>query len=172
MRRLLVSVACCMCAISANAISSRDTDARMDAYFAIWSNNASVTREAVDALYARQVDYYGRSMSRANVYHNKQYLIRLWPDREYRVEPGSVSKTCDAAADRCQVTAILDWKAANSVRAVGTQGATTLVLGLSRENGVLKIDRESGVPVARSTCRLGSESWRCSAFRLPALPGH
>ncbi len=140
-------------------------DTAMDRYFSIWANNARITPETVDRLYAGRVVYYGKSMTSAQVFRDKQAYIRQWPQRRYAVIPGSVSKTCDAGRSRCQVSAILSWEKAGRGGARGERGANTIRLTLVREGGALKIARESGTPVVRSSCRGGDQGWRCSAYR-------
>jgi hypothetical protein len=158
------------------AASTPEIDARTNAYFAIWANDATVTPQAVEKFYATRVDYYGQSLSREEVYRNKLYLIGLWPHRTYRVEPGSVLTSCDAGKSRCQITAVLDYQSVNPARLIGTQGATTVSLSLVRQDGLLKIERESGVPLKRSTCTLRApdwtqlSNWHCSAYQFPPLP--
>ncbi len=140
-------------------------DMAMDRYFSIWANDARITPETVDRLYASHVVYYGKAMTPAQVLRDKQAYIRQWPQRRYAVIPGSVSKTCDADRSRCQVSAILSWEKAGRGGARGERGANTIRLTLVREGGALKIARESGEPVVRSSCRAGDQGWRCSAYR-------
>ena len=139
-------------------------DARMDSYFAIWADNSRVTPEAVNDLYASHVIYYGKAMTPAQVYRDKLNYIRRWPDRRYRVVPGSVSKSCAPGQDRCRISAILSWDKADA-SGRGSKGANTITLNLVREDGILRIARESGTPVASSACRDAGGRWRCSAYR-------
>ena len=122
-------------------------DAHMDAYLAIWSRNAAVTPATVARLYARRVEYYGRAMSAEAVYRDKLAFVRRWPVRRYAAVPGTVTNDCGAAADRCRVTALLRWSRGDS-GGHGGAGTNTVRLDLAREDGTLKIVRESGEPVA------------------------
>ncbi len=145
------------------AAEAANPDAQMDRYFAIWSDNAKITPDTVDQLYARRVIYYGKSMSAAAVYRDKLNFIRRWPDRRYGVVPGSVSKTCQAAT--CKIYAVLSWQKTDPRTRQGSKGANTIVLTLRRENGLLKIARESGTPVAESSCRSAGRRFVCSSYR-------
>ena len=176
MLRFFVTLVFCLLLTDARAGLPGNTEAELQAYFALWASNETVTPKIVAQHYARRVDYYGQVLTQDGVYRNKKYLIGLWPYRKYSVQPGSVSKNCDLEQNTCQITVILNWQSINPSRLEGTQGATTVTLGLIREDGVLKIERESGVPLVRSVCKLlnpnwvDSSNWRCSAFGFPSLP--
>ncbi len=122
-------------------------DAHMDVYLAIWSQNASVSPATVARLYARRVDYYGHSMSTGAVYRDKLAFVRRWPVRRYAAVPGTVTNDCDDASNRCRVTALLRWSRADGAGR-GESGTNSVRLDLAREDGSLKIVRESGKPVS------------------------
>ena len=122
-------------------------DARMDGYLAIWSRNDAITPGTVARLYGRRVDYYGHGMSADAVYRDKLAFARTWPVRRYAAVPGTVSNDCTDAAERCRVGAVMRWSRAD--RAGHRQaGTNTVRLDLARQDGVLKIVRESGAPVS------------------------
>lgn len=137
-------------ALAAPACAARvDPDARMNAYFAIWADNGRVTPAAVGELYGRRVIYYGQAMTPSQVYRDKLAFVRRWPSRRYGVVPGSVNKVCDAADDRCRVKAVLRWERADATGRGAARGVARIVLDLVREDGTLRIVRESGVPLYR-----------------------
>ncbi len=127
-----------------------EADTLMNQYFAIWSDNARITPRTVDSLYAPRAVYYGRSMTPDEVYRDKVRLIQRWPDRRYRVVPGTVAKRCDTGMTRCGVSVVLSWQAANPSRRAATSGRAVINLALANENGILKIVRESQTRVPRS----------------------
>ena len=176
MLRSLVAVGLLLTSAEAWPASSPRTDAAAERYFAIWANNATVTPESVERYYAARVNYYGREMSPAEVYASKMYLVRSWPVRIYHVRPGSVITSCSEDKLRCETTLLLDWQSANPARHVGTQGETTFTLGCIEQGGRMKIERESGVPLATSTCQLlapdwhQKSNWTCSAYKFPPVP--
>ncbi len=131
--------------------SAAGDDGVVAQFFAIWDRNAAVTPEAVHALYAREVDYYGETLTADQVFANKQRFIRRWPDRRYAVVPGTVAKGCDPAQSRCHVSAVLAYHAQSATRGASAGGYTRVSLDLVRENGELKIARESGRRVTRSS---------------------
>lgn len=130
------------------ATSDGAVDARMNAYFETWADNASVTQAKVAQFYAERVDYYGHVMSRAGVLQAKLAIVRQWPIRRYRVVPGSVVRAC--AARFCTIDVVLNWEVANTAGRSGSVGATTVSLRLVMQDGAYKIAAESGVPLART----------------------
>ena len=152
------------------------TDAKWDSYFSVWANDVTATPEAVEKFYATRVNYYGREMTQAKVYQDKSYLIRRWPVRTCHVVPGSVSTSCSEDESRCQVTLVMDFQSENPALRTGVQGETAVSLSLIRQDAQMKIERENGVPLLRSSCKLVApdwrqkSDWRCAAFQFPSLP--
>ncbi len=134
--------------------SSSAEDAYWDSYFSVWANDATATPQAVEKFYANRVNYYGHEMTRAQVYQDKLYLIRRWPIRSYHVVPGSVGVSCSDDHNSCQVTVVMDFRSENPALGVGVQGETTVSLSLIRQDGQMKIEREYGVPLLRSSAAL------------------
>lgn len=155
--------------------SSSAEDAYWDSYFSVWANDATATPQAVEKFYANRVNYYGHEMTRVQVYQDKLYLIRRWPIRSYHVVPGSVGVACSDDHNSCQVTVVMDFRSENPALGVGVRGETTVSLSLIRQDGQMKIEREYGVPLLRSSCKLMSpdwrqtSNWRCSPVH-PATP--
>ena len=123
--------------------SADDGDGVMRQYFSIWSDNGRITPQAVRSLYGRRVDYYGRRMGQEEVYRDKINLTHRWPDRGYHPVPGTVIKHCDASQGRCGLSVVLTWTAANEARGATTHGRAIIQLALEKQDGVLKIVRES-----------------------------
>lgn len=175
MLRSLAAAAVLLCSACAWGASSRATDAQWEGYFNVWAKDATATPQAREQFYASRSNYYGHEMTPAEVYRDKLHLIRLWPMRSYHVAPGTVVTSCSQDHNRCAVTLVLDWQSANLTLGIGTQGATIVSLDLIRQGGQMKIGRESGVPLLRSTCKLAAPeghkaAWQCSAYRFPPLP--
>ena len=176
MLRSLAAAALSLGASCAWGASSPATDAQWERYFAVWAKDGTATPQVVEEFYASRVNYYGHEMTPAEVYQDKLHLIRLWPIRTYHVAPGTVVTRCSEDNNRCDTTLVLDWQSANPAHRIGAQGATTVSLALTRQGGQMKIERESGVPLVRSSCKLAAPDWRqgsnwqCSAYYFPPLP--
>lgn len=130
----------------------RDQEARpapdlVDQYLSIWSRNGAITPATVARLYGRRVDYYGHPMSAEAVYRDKLAFAETWPVRRYAAVPGTVTNDCTDAAPRCRVSAVMRWSRADRAGR-GSSGTNTVRLDLARQDGTLKILRESGEPVS------------------------
>ena len=175
MFRSLAATALSLASACAWAASTPTTDAQWQSYLSVWANDGTASPEAVERFYASRVNYYGREMTPGEVYRDKSYLIRQWPARTYRVVPGSVATSCSADKNSCEVTLVMDYRSANPVEGIGVEGETTVSLELIKQDGRMKIDRENGVSLMRSSCRLASpdwrqkSNWRCSAYRVPSI---
>jgi hypothetical protein len=146
MRRLFaVSVLALLATPATAAPASRA--AHMDEYLSIWANNGAITPATVARLYARRVDYYGHPMSAEAVYRDKLAFAETWPVRRYAAVPGTVSNDCTDAAPRCRVSAVMRWSRTDRAGR-GSSGINTVRLDLARQDGTLKILRESGEPVS------------------------
>lgn len=159
MRTASAALAICVASATASASDVAGTEARMNSYFRLWETNSGISRANVQNVYAHRVDYYGNGMSQEGVYQAKQSLARQWPNRKYSVVPGTITKSCQG--DRCRVDLVLSWKVSDAGSRRGTTGATTVSLVFVREDGELKIARETGTPVARSLCRNPGDGWDC-----------
>lgn len=134
-------------AVTAPALAgSAERDAHMDDYLTIWSHDGAITPATVDRLYAPHVIYYGRPMTSAAVYRDKLAFIRAWPRRGYEAVPGTVTNDCGGGADRCRVAALMRWSRADGAGRRRQSGTSSVRLDLERQDGALKIVRESGAP--------------------------
>ena len=145
--RPLLTIAMILMSTGLALAAPADRDRRMDGYLAVWSDNRNVTPAVVARLYARQVVYYGRPMSNAAVFLDKLAFVRQWPRRRYDVLPGSVSNDCAPSSDRCRVRAVLGWHRADASGRRVQSGTNSVSLALVRQDGLLKIARESGTPM-------------------------
>jgi len=159
------SIAILLISVAAAQSAPATYDGRMEEYLVIWADNANIRPAIVDRLYARSVLYYGRPMTQSAVLRDKLGFIRQWPFRSYQVRPGSVTNDCGVSAQRCRVSAVLRWSRADASGRHRQSGTNTVTLDLVREDGTLKIARESGVPVASSVCSGTGAGPRCSGFR-------
>ncbi|MDO9442655.1 MAG: hypothetical protein Q7T73_17345 [Beijerinckiaceae bacterium] len=116
---------------------------QVQAYVDVWSTDAGVTAQSVETFYAPRAVYYGKSMSRAQILADKRRYVRAWPERRYRMVPGSVRVRCDAPREICRATGVMEWsrRSASGRRVVG---ASRMDFTLTRSSGG-KIVRESAV---------------------------
>ena len=148
MRNLPVAAAILLgCATNALAqdagepLSAAVAQRRLEAYVQTWSTNAGVNAATVGNYYADHGVYYGKPMSRPQVLRDKLRYIAVWPERHYRIVPGTVSASCDHQRTLCRVSGIMQWdrRSRTGARSVGS---AKLSLTLSRASGG-KIVQES-----------------------------
>ncbi|MGO4909823.1 hypothetical protein ACEN2J_15980 [Pseudorhodobacter sp. W20_MBD10_FR17] len=113
-----------------------------------WSlpNEQALPRLA--AYYAPGVDFFGKSMSHAEVMADKKAFAKRWPIRDYLVEPGSVRMDC--SSEGCAIESTIAWVAASPQRGAKASGRSTWTLLLVASGGTLKIASEGGKTLKRN----------------------
>jgi hypothetical protein len=141
---MVAFAATCSGAISQEAyapLSAEAAQRRLETYVETWSSNREINPMNVGHYYADRVIYYGKPMSRQQVLHDKLKYIATWPERHYRIVPGTVSAVCDGQRAMCRVSGIMAWDR-RSITGKESVGRARLTLLLSRESGG-RIARES-----------------------------
>ena len=145
----LLALAALLLAAALPGPAAASDDAVLSEFFSIWDNNARVTPQTVNNLYAPHVVYYGRPMTVDQVYADKRAFVRRWPNRRYNVVPGTVDKTCNSTSTRCHVEVLLAYHAQSAARGASAGGYTRVSLDMVRQPGGMKIVRESGRRASR-----------------------
>ena len=114
---------------------------RLQAYVNTWSSNEEINPSSVDHYYADRVIYYGKPMSRQQILRDKLNYISVWPERHYRIVPGTVSAACDRGHTLCRVSGIMAWDRRSRTGRTSI-GSARLTLILSKGSGG-RIARES-----------------------------
>ena len=112
----------------------------IQAYFAMWAQDAGVTRATVERFYAPRALYYGHPFSRAQILADKLAYIRRWPQRSYREVPGSLTARCNADRSLCRVSVDMIWRR-TGVRV--SSGEAHMTFDFVPTDGARKIARES-----------------------------
>src|SRR5947209_4571143 len=124
-----------------SALTAAAAQRRLEAYVDTWSANNEINASNVAHYYADRVIYYGKPMSRGQVLRDKLNYIAVWPERHYRIVPGTVSADCDRGRTLCRVSGIMAWDR-HSTTGRTSIGRARLTLILSRDSGG-KIVQES-----------------------------
>lgn len=97
--------------------------------------------------YAPSVDFYGKTVSHAEVMADKKAFAKCWSIRDYLVEPGSVCVDC--SSEGCAIESTIAWAAASPQRGAKASGRSTWTLLLVASGGSLKIASEGGKTLKR-----------------------
>jgi hypothetical protein len=141
---VVLSFGCVTAALAQDArepLSAAVAQRRLEAYVQTWSTNPGVNAATVQNYYGDRVIYYGKPMSRPQVLGDKLRYIAVWPERHYRIVPGTVSAACDHQRTMCRVSGIMQWNRRSRAGARSV-GSARLSLTLSRASGG-KIVQES-----------------------------
>lgn len=115
--------------------------------FAAWSSSNPAALHALQDAYADQVMYYGKVMSAHDVLHDKQKFVERWPDRDYKIVPGTLSVNCDHSINRCLVVGLTQFTASN--RGKKSSGLARFSYSISLGDGLV-IELENGSVIKRS----------------------
>ena len=98
-----------------------------------------------ELIYADQVNYYGKTTSRAAVLKQKEAYLNRWPVRTYTLR-GNADIRCDQATGTYEFAGVVDWTASSPSISNGAvkSGAAIVRLGiLASLINSFKITRES-----------------------------
>lgn len=118
-------------------------------YLQLWSTSNSAALADVDQIYGREIRFYGRSVSRRELWNEKRRFTRRWPVRSYSHRAGTMRTDCDVAGKSCRVRAIIDWTAADPNRRASSRGSSSFELGIDFSGSQPLVRSESGQVVAR-----------------------
>src|SRR5262249_21057478 len=109
-----------------------------------WSETNAAGLAWLDTLYADEVDFYGNTISRAEVLTEKRLFTERWPERNYRIQPNSMNAVCGKDYYRpgmeCIVTGTVKWQTRSSTRNAIASGLAgfTYILGASGETFIIR----------------------------------
>lgn len=113
-----------------------------------WSLPNDLALPRIADYYAPNVEFYGNSMSRAEVLQEKLTFAERWPVRSYSVEPSSVKIQCGSYG--CTVDSVIIWQASSPTRGAEASGYSTWSLVLVPVDGGMLIASESGKTLKRN----------------------
>lgn len=112
-----------------------------------WSLPNEQALPRISGYYAAYVDFYGKTMTYAQVIEEKKTFAFRWPVRTYQVEPGTVRVDCTQQG--CVIDSVISWAAASPDRGANASGRSTWVLILTHTNVGLRITSENGKTFSR-----------------------
>ena len=113
-----------------------------------WSETNAAGFAWLDPLYADEVDFYGKLISRAEVLSEKRLFTERWPERTYRIQPSSMNAVCGKDYYRpsleCIVTGMVEWQTRSRARNATASGLAGFAYVLEASGGTFFIRGESG----------------------------
>lgn len=107
------------------------TAAIAERYLQNWSADDGSAIGNVPYVYGPSIRFYGRNYSQAELSAEKRRAVRLWPVRNYRHRPGSMSVVCNEATARCAARSIIEYRVANPSTGRTARGSAKFDLGVS-----------------------------------------
>ncbi len=99
--------------------------------------------------YASEVDYYGKRNTTQQVVEDQQNYATRWPERGFRLKPGTARIVCDKPNASCDLSGEIDFRAANPVKHKVSMGVATFHLRVRFTSAGPKIYFENGDVISR-----------------------
>ena len=140
-------------------LSARTSAFLVRLYSALSSPNVDAINFVSD-IYADNLQYYGKLLSRDQVLAQIVRLIERWPLRKYKTKEGSVSIQCDAKALVCAVKGTIEFDSRSPARNERSSGLATFeyTLSYASPTAVPKITVEGGAIIEQRKELLSSDS--------------
>lgn len=135
-------------------VAAAASDRERQTWYFIVATNAAWSAPMLDdvaaafgQVYADQVVYYGRALSRGDVFADKQRFIRRWPRRQYTPRAADAAVQCNG--DTCSVAGLVDWETWNTSTAAHARGSARYEYAVAWGANGPRITLETSVAVAR-----------------------
>jgi hypothetical protein len=110
-----------------------------------WSDTNAAALGGLAALYAAQVDYFGKRLSRDRVLANKRRFFERWPERTYKIQ--SSYEQCSAS--ECLVEGYVQWETRSPARKARASGLADFRFVLMPSGPAFVIRAEGGNVIQR-----------------------
>jgi DnaJ-domain-containing protein 1 len=112
----------------------------VNAVISKWSGTNPGGLAGFDALYAAEIDYFGKRLTRAAVLADKRRFAKRWPERIYKVQ----SSYAECNASECVVDGSVEWETRSPARKAMASGIAGFSYVLMPLGETFVIKRESG----------------------------
>jgi len=123
-------------------------------YLINYSNTISFDPNFVRNVYAPSLQFYKTRADHQFIIQEQFQHIERWPDRQYRILPGSLQSNCTESARRCEVTVILEWVVRSPARNSQSVGRAQWQLTLQIDGPRIQIVEEDGQTLDRKISKL------------------
>ena len=93
-------------------------------YLRTWSSSRGASAAEVHRVYGPRVQFYGRSVNRAELVREKQRFVRRWPVRRFAHQPGTLRVACNGTKHTCTVKSVIGWKTSAPARRAVSAGSS------------------------------------------------
>jgi hypothetical protein len=119
-------------------------------YFATWSGSDSEALAFLENAYPANINFYGREVASATVMRDKRAFVARWPERNYVIDPATLSVACNASTRRCTVSGNVTFRCHNQLRNETSSGVASFSFELLfPDNGRSLILVESSQLISR-----------------------
>ncbi|HVY57091.1 MAG TPA: hypothetical protein VHA77_04510, partial [Xanthobacteraceae bacterium] len=111
-----------------------------------WSGPNAEALSGLGEFYSDEVIYYGKATSRSWILYDKRHFADRWPQRRYRIKPGSMTATCKPNTQTCRAKGSVEWEFVNAskpVAAASARGVATFDYTVALDGGIPKITAEN-----------------------------
>ncbi|WP_318874286.1 hypothetical protein RWA02_02660 [Sinorhizobium meliloti] len=138
----------------------------LTAYHDAWSRENSTALRFMETAYGSAVEFYGKTVTKADVIEEKRAFALRWPVRVYNVKPNSERVSC---SNTCRVDGVVDWYAKRAAGDRASSGSAEFSLMwdpatskiVSETGKVIETDKGASQPIRlisqwyqdNSTCR-------------------
>ncbi len=130
-------------------LSNRATNFLVEV-FREWSQPNDYVSSRLGELYSDQVSYYEALKSRSEVMADKLSFTSRWPERSYRLRPGSLSVRCELQPwSECTLEGIVDWRVRSAERGKASAGSANFFYTVALEGTLFKIIAERSSVIKR-----------------------
>ncbi|AEI37630.1 MAG: hypothetical protein ABF461_06270 [Zymomonas mobilis subsp. pomaceae] len=130
-----------------------DLKTRAEAFISEYYNVAAQNPEqAIPWMidhYTQTVDFFGKSLSKKTILDQKRDYLTRWPDRSYKLVPGTATNTCDRTNMICRSTGTLQFEVRSPSRGALSRGLASFVLTIDFSNSVPLIMSENSRVLSR-----------------------
>ncbi|WP_296511652.1 caspase family protein [Rhodopseudomonas sp.] len=91
-----------------------------------------------------QVEFYGKTMNRADVLREKEQYTARWPVRSYKLLPEATRTSCKDEQSKCQISGVVVFSASNPLTGKKSTGRASFEFGISFITGAARIFSENG----------------------------
>lgn len=105
--------------------------------------NEATAISTVIKSYGETVQYYGKQVPLRDVVADKRAYFKRWPERAYRVEPGSITATCNRSL--CEVSGLYSWAVRSLARNRQASGTASFSYTIETTAGMRIIGENSEV---------------------------